>query len=402
MRKLFAIFLTLILFQIIASQAPHWVEQFQTGKNIENYNDYYWGIGTSNKSSKKADNAALQQFSRNIETIVKSKIKNKIAEVEGKVSEFTMSSTEISSDVGLRGICITERYQVDDKFYSLIKYKKSEYNQILADEIQRDIERKKMQFEKAQQEARLQEAKAKEDLRRKQEKQRLKRKKYEMKQQYIASFKEQYSDFFQLQTPCKILNTPGASLCQNPTQVLVKGRISPFSLAEAAISKKIWFLQLTAKSLFDSDNRFQQEEFYLKYRMLKCQGRFIKAGFSVGASAYFTNLKQEDFLKAEQSYSPFLAATVILPHMRFTYANLFADFNRMTVATQSYLFYPQMKHYLAIIMELNYIWNEDLRNKHEDILVFQPALKFQTTSYLSTILSYEQNEYMMLSLEVNY
>jgi hypothetical protein len=61
-----------------------------------------------------------------------------------------------------------------------------------------------------------------------------------------------------------------------------------------------------------------------------------------------------------------------------------------------------MKHYLAVILELNYIWNEDLRNSHDDLLVFQPALKFQTTSYLSTMLSYEQNEYMMLSLEVNY
>jgi hypothetical protein len=402
MRKLFAIFFTFILFQIITSQAPDWVEQFEAGKNIENYNDYYWGIGTSHKTSEKADNGALQQFSRNIETIVKSKIKNQIAEAEGKVSEFTMSSTEISSDVGLRGICITERYQDNGKFYSIIKYKKTEYNQILAEEIQRDIERKKMQFEKAQQETKLQEAKAKEDLRRKQEKQRIKRKRSEMKQQYITRFKEQYSDFFQLQAPCKILNTSGASLCQKPTQVLVKGRISPISISKATVSKKIWFLQLTANSLFDSESRFQQAEFYLKYRMLKCQGRFIQAGFSVGASAYFTNLQQEDFLEAEQSYSPFLAATVILPHMRFSYANLYADFNKMSVASQSYLFYPQMKHYLAVILELNYIWNEDLRNSHDDLLVFQPALKFQTTSYLSTMLSYEQNEYMMLSLEVNY
>ncbi|MDY6915430.1 MAG: hypothetical protein SVM86_03840, partial [Candidatus Cloacimonadota bacterium] len=316
------------------------------------------------------------------------------------VSEFTISSTEISSDVGLRGICITERYR-DDKFYSLIKYKKEEFNDILAAEIDRDIQRKKMLFEKDRQEAALQEAKEQEKLRRIQKKQRLKKEKSLAKKQYIADFTAEYADFFDLTPPNRIFNTTGASLSQFPTSIEAKARISPFSLAEVAISKKIWFLQLTANSFFDSDNRFQQEEFYLKYRMLKCQGQFIKAGFSVGASAYFTNLQQEDFLKAEQCYSPFLATTVILPHMLFTYTNLYVDFNKVSVAAQSYVFYPQMKHYLALIMELNYIWNEEISNQHDDLLVFQPALKFQTTSYLSTILSYEQNEYMMISLNVN-
>ncbi|MDY6915830.1 MAG: hypothetical protein SVM86_05915, partial [Candidatus Cloacimonadota bacterium] len=86
MRILWGVFIFAFLFLSLACDVPNWVKQFRDGKNIESFQYYYWGIGVSDVSSLKADNNALQQFSRNIETTVKSKIKNRIAEAQGKVS----------------------------------------------------------------------------------------------------------------------------------------------------------------------------------------------------------------------------------------------------------------------------------------------------------------------------
>jgi len=96
------------LFAIESTDTPKWISGILV---IENTEDYYYGIGQSKKSQQDADLKARQEFILNVEVRVESVFKDKIQEHKQKSTETSSWSVSQVSEISLRGITITERYQ---------------------------------------------------------------------------------------------------------------------------------------------------------------------------------------------------------------------------------------------------------------------------------------------------
>ena len=382
------------------TEAPEWVQRYKQGQAIKDYTNYYFGIGVSEKSKKDADNEALQEFGRNIETKVRSEIINQLQEKSGKVTEFTSQSVEISSDIGLKGIAITGRFEEDGTFYSLIQYEREEFNRILQEEIQRDIERKWMEFEKKKEESKLKEEKQREKIRKDKEKGKIKKSKDKVKKQLMGYLKKKYAEFFSSPPPYNVISFQNGELIPKKMEIGAKAGIAPLTFEAINFSYKYWLLQFTTRSSF-YDNEYDCQEFLLKYQILPNTGSFYKISVSFGAIGYMLNLRDEKFFE-EQKYSPFLSGNVTLPNLHFTYASFYGDATKVAIGVNNYFLYSQLKDRLSAIMEMNYIFDEDLQNEDGDSFVFQAGLRFKTTENVITTLSFEDNELIVFSIDVEF
>jgi len=401
--KIFLFFVLLISSIVIFAEpkeAPEWVQRYKQGQAIKNYTNYYFGIGVSEKSKKDADNEALLEFGRNIETKVRSEIKNQLQEKSGKVSEFTSKSVEISSDIGLKGIAVTNRFEEDGIYYSLIQYEREEFNRILKEEIQRDIERKWMEFEKKKEESKLKEEKQREQIRKDKEKGKIKKSKDKVKKQLMDYLKKKHAEFFSSPPPFNVISFQNGELIPKKMEIGAKAGIAPLTFEAINFSCKYWLLQFTTRSTF-YDNKHDRQEFLLKYQILPNTGSFYKISVSFGAVGYMVNLRDEKFFE-KQKYSPFLAGNITIPNLHFTYASFYGDAFKVAVGVNNYFLYSQLKDRLSAIIELNYIFDEDFQNEDRDDFVFQAGLRFKTTENVITTLSFEDNELIVFSVDVEF
>ena len=116
-------------------------------------------------SEDDADLLAKKRFAENIETIVISSVEEKATERNNTLSEETRQELKVATNITLRGITVTARYREKGEYYSLVKYGKDEYNQILADEMQKEIDRNKKSYEYTKLMNSLREKKEREELR---------------------------------------------------------------------------------------------------------------------------------------------------------------------------------------------------------------------------------------------
>lgn len=397
----FALLISSIVIFAEPKEAPEWVQRYKQGQAIKDYTNYYFGIGVSEKSKKDAGNEALQEFGRNIETKVRSEIKNQLQEKSGKVSEFTSTSVEISSDIGLKGIAITNRFEEDGIYYSLIRYEREEFNRILKEEIQRDIERKWMEFEKKKEESKLKEEKQKEQIRKDKEKAKIKKSKDKVKKQLMDYLKKKHAEFFSSPPPFNVISFQNGELIPKKMEIGAKAGIAPFTFEAINFSYKYWLLQFTARSNF-YESKYISQDLLLKYQIFPNAGEFYKISVSFGAVGYFYGLLNNNFFEAEQKYSPFLSGNITLPNLHFTYASFYGDATKAAVGVNNYFLYSQLKDRLSAIIELNYIFDKDFQNEDKDDFVFQAGLRFKTTENVITTLSFEDHELIVFSIDVEF
>jgi hypothetical protein len=382
-----------------ASEPPQWVSYYMQNGSLENQNDYYFGIGVSDKSQKAADNAALEQFARNIDTRVKGEISSSLQEKNGKVDDEFSSSLEISSDVGLKGITITNRFEQEGKYYSLIQYLKTDYNKILQEEIERAIARKRIIFEEEKEKTRLSEERKAELLRKKQEQNEMQKKFANMRKRYKQDLQYKYRDFFSMLPPSKALSFSNGQIIPWNLQLDVKGMINQLSLQDLSLVYRKWLLEFSLDAKFH-ENHYHQQEARIKYQILPYTGEFYKFSAAFGAAYYLTDLKQSKFIEAEEIISPFIAANLTVPDLKLSVISLYADAAQLNLGLHNYIFYSQFEDRLSFVLEFNLIYNEAIRNCYDDLLVFQPGIRFKTTEKSSVTFSYEENNEWNANLSI--
>ena len=404
MKKKIILFLFIGLCSLIWAEPeiqPSWLTQFMDTGSIQNQNDYYFGVGVSDKSQKEADNLALEQFGRCIETQVKSQISSSLSENNGKVNDATSSSIEINSEVGLKGISITNRAEFENKHYSMIRYLKAEYNKILQAEIARDIERKKILLKEEKEKNLLAEEKDRENIRKKEEKDKIAHKFSEMREKYVTELKYKFSDFFEMTPPHSAISFSNGELIPTKYDVNIKGSITDIGIEEMYFAYKVWLFELSLQSHF-IENKFQEQAFRFKYQILPYTGDFYKVSASFGAVYYFTELSDSDFIKSEQIISPFIAANLTVADLKFSYISLYADAGKTNLGINNYMFYSQLKDRLSLILETNIHYNDKLKNRNNDTIVFQPGIRFKTTVNSSITFSYEENQEWNANLQIGF
>ncbi len=402
MKKISLSCLFIILFSIIfAEDMPEWVSYYNKTGTIENHKKNYFGIGISDKSQSEADKTALRNFAMSIETKVKSEVNSYLSEKNGKVKDKIYKKIIISSDIGLKGISITGRYCDGEYYYSIIQYEKKEYNLILREEVERDLERQKIELEKEIEENKIAEIKKQEEIRKKKEKEKIKDSLAEMKNELMLKLRNKYPDFFNSAPPYQAVSFRNGQLTPYQFQINLKAGLFPVSLDEVLLSYKLWLFEFSSTSAF-YESKYDQQELQLKFQILPYSGNFYKFSAAFGFKGYKTELIESSFQDAYLLVTPFIAGNITLPDLHFSFASIYADLGKTSFAVNNYLFYNQLKDRFSVIAELDYYYDENLMDKFDDAIVFQPAIRFKTTDNITSTFSYEDNELWKISVELGF
>lgn len=413
--KYFYYFLLLILFvfsplALVAGEKPDWVKRSQKGKSLINASNYYYGIGISSQSSEIADNQARKEFAKNIEFQVKCVEKEIIKEKNGHLWESFVSISEVVSDINFRGVTISQRYYDKklEKYYSIIKIQKDRYNKLVYEELQNRLEREKYKN-------RIEEASKREEIRSEQEnfklwleqennylemkltKIKLRKEKEAKRKRYIEIFKNTYGDFLEIQPPSKLISFYNGELSSMKNQLSLSLNICKYPFRSIFYAHKFWNLELSTYCEFDKKS-FSRQDLSIKYQLLPNSGSFYKTSLSMGLTAYEYNISKKKFAQIKPEASLFLSGNITIPDIRFSYISFYGGFRKISIGLTSLLFYEQLADKICTILELSYLNDKNLRNKHNDAFIIQPGLRFKTAKNMYSTISYR--DYNLFSLNI--
>ena len=395
---------------LYTQEKPDWVSQLK----IEDKSVSYFGIGISQTSVEDADGRALIAFAQNVEIKVKSIFEREVTEEGKDFSDNTKVTAQLVSDVSLKGISITERYAdtSSNSFYSLIKYRKTEYDSVVTYEIQREIllmkARNKMAEEKRAEELRAQktkniqeEEKQKEELRAGQSQIELKRKEHQQEEERKALYRKLYGEFLKEAPPEKMVTMHNGEIAHSTSSLMVKGGISPVQFRGGYYALRIAVLEISGNAIF-KDKKLNQQEGFVKIQVLPAIGEFSKTSLSIGASQALGNIKDSGYVFKRSKYSFFAAANYTDPEWSYSTISAFGDKRKAAIGLTTFPFYAQFKTHLGFVIEANLIFDEEFRNRFNDSFVVNGGIRLQANEDFSTQFTYEDNEQFVLTFELQF
>lgn len=406
------LFLLIISFaRIAASQVqPQWVVQ----QRIDQPTVYYHGIGVSKISPDDADARALISFGQNVEVKVKSIFQREVSEQGQEFSEKTRITEELVSDVSLKGIGITERYAdtTTKSFYSLIQYRKTEYDSLITKEIEREIvlmkARNRMMEEKRAEELRAEKAKnlqeeerKKEELRVQQTEIELKRKEQLQEEQRKELYKKIYGEFLERALPEKVVSFRNGEIAHETSSLMVHGGVGPVQFNGGFYAIRLAVFELSGHAVFQ-DGKFDQQEGFVKVQLLPGVGEFTRTSLAIGVSQAVGLIADSGYSFKRSKYSFFVAANYTNPEWEYTTVSAFGDKRRISFGATSFPFFEQFKNHLGFMLEANLFIDKDFRNKYGDSFVVNGGIRLQASDTFVTQFAYENNEQFTISLEFQF
>ncbi len=381
-------------------QKPEWVKQFQQGKIFNDTIDSYRGVGSSALTQEDADAKARQDFCLSVEVRVQYEIARNIQEVDNVTHDEYSSSAKMSSDIVLRGITMSERFEDKDekKFYALIRIQKSAFDTLLVTEIRRDLERKKA-------ENMVNEDKRREELRRQQVVLELKKKEEELRTQQLELEKQEYEDFLKLKAPDQVVDLRNGEIARTGCVLAAKMRLSSFSVQSAYFILALSHFELLTHVDFRPGDLLQtdfllREEVTLKVQLLNHAGEFYRTSLAFGVVGYSNASTLRAFDTLKPKISLFLAGNVALPNVLSSYASLYIDGRKTSAGLNSFPFPGNFKDAVSLVFQVDYIWNKEWRNRFLDPLLIQTGIRFRASDAFATSFTYENNEFFVFSLEL--
>ncbi len=381
-------------------QKPRWVKLYQNGDAYPDTMNSYFGIGSSSISQDLADLKARQEFALNIEARVQHVITHNVEEVDNILRDEYSATAKISSDVVLRGISISSRYDDDvlKQYYSFIQIQKSVFDTLLVAEIRRDFERKKA-------ENRINEEKTSEELRNRQAVLELRIKEEETRKRERELERRQYDDFLSLKAPEQVVDLRNGEISRKGCTVAVRTSLSPFDVQSASLSLAMWQFELTANGYFRSErfmesDMLDREQASFKIQLLEQAGDFYRTSLAFGVVGY----AQESTLGALDSikpkYSMFVGADVGLPTALYSFASVYVDGRKISFGWNCFPFPGRLKDGLGLLVQLDYIWSKPWRNRFSDPLILQTGIRFRASDAFATSFTYEGHEFLVFSIEM--
>ena len=389
----------LAFFSIIEAQIwdtkPDWVRRYQKGKSIKSALDYYYGIGTSKKSQSEADIKAREEFAISVEVKVKSIFEEEIKEKNRRVFEFSRYSLSELTEISIKGITVTERYEDLRKrtYYSLIKIRKDEYNRIKYGEIKRELERQQMELQRQMLSHQIEEQAAREKTRHWWEL-------WEIKKEEFLRKKVYYREFLQNQPPGKVITLRNGQLSSRTHELSFGIGIVPVSISSLYYAYRFWQLELILNMGF-RDNQLQQQDLSLKFQLLPNTGEFYKTSISFGFVEYVGSISEMDLKEVQPKYSPFIAGNITVPIWYNSYISFYGDFKKVSLGINNFIFYENLKDKVSFLFQIDFILAEDFRNRFVDPVLFQIGLRFKTFRNISSSLTYEDHELFVFSVDIS-
>lgn len=397
-------------YQLFTQEQPQWVIQ----QKVENPSLYYHGIGVSKISIEDADARALVSFGQNVEVKVKSIFQREVSEEGKEFSEKTVVTEELVSDVSLKGIGITERYAdtATKSFYSLIQYRKTEYDSLITREIEREIilmkARNKMAEEKRTEELRAEKAKNKQEEEKKKEQLRaqqteieLKREEQRQEEQRKELYRKIYGEFLEHALPEKVVTLRNGEITHETSTLMLKGGVGPVQFKGGYYALRVAVFEISCNAIF-RDKKFDQQEGFVKVQLLPGVGEYTRTSLAIGVSQAVGLIADSLYNFKRSKYSFFVAANYTDPGWEYTTISAFGDKRRISIGATSFPFFEQFKNHLGFMLEANLHIDKDFRNKYGDSFVINGGIRLQASDTFVTQFAYENNEQFALSLEFQF
>jgi len=383
-------------------EKPDWVRLVQLGKTLPDTLDSYFGIGASTLSQADADARAREEFAFNIEARVQNVISRSVQETDNVLKDEYSASAKVSSDVVLRGIRVSARYEDRDVklFYALIQIQKSVFDTLLVTEIRRDLERKKA-------ENKIKEAQRAEDLRSRQAELDLARKEQETREQEIELERKQYEDFLKLSPPEQVIDLRNGEIARNGCTLALKAGLTPFEIQSAFAVLALSRFELSANTYFQSDKVLKggadimtRQQAALKVQLLDQAGQFYKASLAFGVVGYANAARFSAFDSVKPTYSVFVSGDVGLPTFLYSFASFNVDGRKISFGVNSFPMPGYLKDAVSVLFQVDYVWNKDWRDRFSDPLLFQSGVRFRASEAFSTSFTYEGHEFLVFTVEM--
>ena len=390
---------------------PYWVNN----KTIENNTQYYFGIGISDISEVVADDAAYINFGKMIEIKVQSTTERFLEENKSGITDITINSTKIESDVKLRGITITERFYNDDSntFYSLIKYSISAYEKILKRELNNEIkilkERNKNKEEKIKEDARhsaeiskieaaesislMEREKREDDLKQKEEARRIEHEKF---------MQEHYKLFYEKPVSPYLIDFQNAEVGNKSHELVLKPTIAPLNFIQANYSFYTEHLGFSL-GLYWKNKKIEEQDLLIKLRILKEKFGIYPIAIAVGVVQYSYNIS--DFTNKDDikwGVSPSVMMNISFPQIYST-ASFSVDRRKLSFGLQYFPFFEKLNGKISLVLQSDYIFMEEFEDRFGNNFILQPGLKFEVIqNSVLLMISYEDNEFVTLTFDFKF
>jgi hypothetical protein len=413
MRTQFSIFISVFIawsLHVSAQTQPEWTNVQRASIS----SSYYFGIGISQISLDESDTRAFLEFSRNVEVKVKSVFQREVSEQGNDFSEMTNISMEMISDVSLKGISITERY-IDSSagtFFSLIRYRKTEYDSLIQFQVEREIVlmrlRNKMAEEKKQEEIRAQKAfnqlteeEKKEELRAKHVQLTIEQQRIQQQEMEDALRRKVYGEFLRSAPPEKAVSFRNGEVSNEESSLMLKGGLAPLQHAGVMYAARTGMFELSGTALF-RNKKFSQQEAHLKIQVLPRVGEFTTTSLAIGAVQAVGLIADSGYQFKRSKYSLFVSGNVTVPQYYYSTLSFYGDKRKISIGVTSFPFYEQFKNHFGFILEMNSILDKDFRNARGNAFVMNTGIRLQSSDTFSTQLVFEDYEYLNLMLEFQF
>ncbi|HEY6951161.1 MAG TPA: hypothetical protein VI758_02070 [Bacteroidota bacterium] len=405
MRLLPASILFIVVPALLTAQLfekPGWVRLHQQGLLLSDSVECYFGIGSSPNSQEEADAGARHDFAMNVEMKVENVIVHNVQELDNSVKEEYSANVRISSEVVLRGIGISARYEDVEhrKFYSLIRIQKSTFDTLLATEMQRDLERKKT-GNRAEEEMRA------EELRSRQVQLDLKKKEEATRVEELDLERKEFAEFLGFQAPDQVIDLRNGEVARNSYTIGLKAPLSAVALQSAYFLVAFWHFELSAHAYFEpgrllKSSILHREQVAFKIQMLQGAGEMNKTSLAIGIVGYsnVSSLRALDTVQGQVSL--FAAGDIALPKAFYTYASAYLDERKFSFGLSNIPFPELFKDAVSLLVQLDYVWDNNWRNRFQDPLLIQCGIRFRTSDEFTTSLTYENHEFTVFSIEVGF
>ncbi|MCK5683565.1 LPP20 family lipoprotein [bacterium] len=395
---------------------PLWV----SNNRILNRRDHYYGIGKSTIGQEEANNEARLNYSRNVFTHVQSMVEHSIQENNFKIKEEFKSINTVSSDVSLRGMSITEEFYDSNSrtWYALMKYKKDEYDILIAEEIFRELERmkkenvveEKREKEKVRHEfalMKIDSLKAMTIFNRERTDESIKAEEHKRKLQRKRYLKKNYSDFIAMKPSHTILNAISAEVPDNTHTFGLKSILEPYSIIQTSYHLRLFRVFEGALRVYYRDGGIINQDSHIKVQLLSGNGEIYRTSIALGYEQYSSHLNEINAIikntdQISVNNSLFFTANINLPE-QYLVLKLFNNKRKTSLALQWFPFFENFSKSLSLAANMSYIRGEAFRNRHGHRFVFEPGIQFVVIPHrFQTLLAWEQNEFFTLSMDVQF
>jgi hypothetical protein len=397
MKKIILFVLLAMLSQLVA-ETPEWVQALKEGRAIENAELYYFGIGVGD-SFKTSDDDARTEFAKNIEIKIAESIESKRVEENYEVNEKFSVTSEVSTEMMLSGIYVTERFydEEEDRYFSLILIEKGEYNRLLIEEIALEKQRKEKTLEQVQQLNLIEEQLKNEEIKKEESEVEYKKRMLELKQEKDEINYGIYEDFLNINPPRRIISLETACLSKTLLTADFKTQISPFKADKLDLSLRLGYTEFIVHSYW-KDDELEGKDSVIRLQLLPHAGKIIRYSLAGGVICPdFPNEADNKSIK-EMNFSPMITGTLCLP-MFYSFATMHVSSYQIAFGEQFYYPFDYFKEMISIVGEIKFLLDKTYRNKYGDVFLFQPGVHFQPTKKLGATFSYEENDRFIFTFE---